>query len=380
MAAFSFQLLSHFRDSLFTIAFLNSEDCLVKKEQEKEAMQSECFTQEFYPTSVYLGLSYACNMHCRHCYAQEKDRSSSLSKKEVFTLIDDLEGLFCCSIIFGHGEPFLYPHFLEVLKHTKKNGINPVVMTNGSLVTEEIAEILATEEVKPYKIFVSLDNCVERAHDTNRGLEGAYRKAIRTIKLLKLKGLDVNVASVIDMSNLPDLSAFITLSRTLQLSELSLLTIRDGKAYTQEQIESYLDFLSSAYTKMTEDPEFKLLIHDPLIIKYGKSRMLSRDLIDSIVLENRCTAGIERISILPDGNVTPCNLISDIVLGNIREQRISEIWNGSEILKNLRNRKACRPATCQDCSEFPVCQGGCLAYGNYKDGKIDVDRRCRYIY
>jgi radical SAM protein with 4Fe4S-binding SPASM domain len=70
--------------------------------------------------------------------------------------------------------------------------------------------------------------------------------------------------------------------------------------------------------------------------------------------------------ILPDGKVTPC-IYLPTAIGSLRERTFSEIWQRSELLRDLRRRDRNYTGNCKDCEHIYNC-GGCraaaYAYGN----------------
>ena len=68
----------------------------------------------------------------------------------------------------------------------------------------------------------------------------------------------------------------------------------------------------------------------------GYNKLIRRDLTERINIDEavyRCGAGTGIIAISAEGDVLPCNNIENIILGNIREQKLIEIYNGSDNLK-----------------------------------------------
>jgi radical SAM protein with 4Fe4S-binding SPASM domain len=59
----------------------------------------------------------------------------------------------------------------------------------------------------------------------------------------------------------------------------------------------------------------------------------------------------------PNGDIEPCVFIP-MKIGNIREQRLIDIWRVSPILKQIRNREAFKG--CGKCAHKYIC-GGCRA-------------------
>ncbi|MCU7937334.1 MAG: radical SAM protein [Candidatus Thiodiazotropha sp. (ex Dulcina madagascariensis)] len=327
------------------------------------------------PISVYLGLSYACNMRCSHCYADGENRQQHLPLAEVEKLLERLEAMFVCNIIFGHGEPFLYPDFMTVLKIVNSLRMNAVVMTNGWLVDEITASRLAEPEIRPYRINVSLDSADPGKHDANRKVPGSHARACQAIRLLKRQGHNIFVAAALSMNNPDQGMELLQLCRSLGVDGLSLLTIRDHTKPSRQITENYFDAIRSLMEEASLPPYVELLMHDPLLLAVESlGRPSSR-----FVAENRCTAATERIAISPDGSVTPCNLMKGPIAGNILHTDIGEIWEHSPALISMRQIRMGNGAVvkgCAQCAHYPDCNGGCLAFGKADGHTLERDVRC----
>jgi radical SAM protein with 4Fe4S-binding SPASM domain len=330
-----------------------------------------------FPSVGYLGLSYLCNMRCDHCYALEQPRSKHLKLEEVTRLIDDLSDLFCCTLIFGHGEPFLYKAFFDVLAHAKSRGMNTVIMTNGSVIDDAVAERLTDERVSPYRLYLSLDHCEEERHDAQRRVPGAFKMAVQAIKLLRSKGLDARISSTINVAAPRPADMWVRLCDELGVPGISLLTIRNKDRYTRQQVEAYAETLRDLVALTQKRPDLEILLHDPLIFRFVDATKLPRELYEKLYLENKCTAGVERIAIQPDGTVTTCNLVDGPILGNIREKSIKEIWDTSPYLARIQGRHTADSlAGCEGCQGYDECRGGCPAFSTESENDLVRDARC----
>lgn len=280
-----------------------------------------------------------------------------------------LEKMFTCNIILGHGEPFLYPKIFEVLEYIKSKNLNFIIMTNGSLINKNIVARL--DELKPLDICVSLDSVNQEVHDKIRRSNGAWIKAKNALLLLKEKGLKVKIASTIDIINPFRSFGLIEFMKQYKLDGLNFLTIRDESlSYNKESISKYIEALSKLANIMIDEGDSKIRIHDPLILRYINLHALNENFRDKFIDFNRCTAGTSRISILPDGSITPCNL-APLHLGNIRTDSITKIWHESELLEKIRNSKSC-----SSCHFSEYCQGGCLTFRKLDGKYFNRDIRC----
>ena len=90
----------------------------------------------------------------------------------------------------------------------------------------------------------------------------------------------------------------------------------------------------------------------------------------------RCPCGIQYCRITPDGKLTPCPYLP-AEAGDLRKQSFAEIWNDSELFRQLRSGGL--GGKCGDCEYRRVC-GGCRARA-YADSGGDVmapDESCSY--
>jgi len=339
---------------------------------------SDYFTP--FPSVAYMGVSYLCNMKCDHCYALQQPRSKRLHIDEVKKIIDDLNELFCCTLIFGHGEPFLYKDFFEVLAYAKNCGMNTVIMTNGTKIDESVADRLCLDEYRPYRLYLSLDHYEEDRHDRQRHVPGAYATAIKAIKLLRSKGLDARISSTINVADPRPAEMWIKLCDELGVPGISLLTIRNKEPYTKEQMQHYAGVLRELVDWMERRPDLEIMLHDPLIFRFVDAKSLSSELYEKLYQENKCTAGTERIAIQPDGTVTTCNLVEGPILGNIRDDSIIKIWEDSPYLKRIQGRHSQESLSgCETCQGYNECRGGCPAFSTESEIDLVRDARCEAI-
>ena len=79
-----------------------------------------------------------------------------------------------------------------------------------------------------------------------------------------------------------------------------------------------------------------------------------------------CGAGRLYCAIQPNGKVTPC-VFMPISVGDLRQEKLADIWRSSEVMKDLRNRSAMKEH-CGRCEYRAMC-GGCRAraYGYFGD-------------
>lgn len=141
-----------------------------------------------------------CNMKCKFCYATFDDMRviSQLSKEESFSILDKLKEAGLEKITFAGGEPLLYKWIEEVIAYSKEIGLTTSIITNGSLLTDELLEKF---ENKLDWIGVSIDSLNE---ETNRKIGRVSKNKVDYIKLIekiKAHGFKLKINTVVNKYN-----------------------------------------------------------------------------------------------------------------------------------------------------------------------------------
>ena len=134
-----------------------------------------------------------CNLECTHCINASGPREPWLRVMEASDVerhIEDAARLGAREVYFTGGEPFLHPRMLELLAFALER-LPATVLTNGTLITEGVAERLAAlagGSRYSLEVRVSLDDPEPEANDRVRG-PGAHDRALRAIVRLDRRGL-----------------------------------------------------------------------------------------------------------------------------------------------------------------------------------------------
>jgi AdoMet-dependent heme synthase len=164
-----------------------------------------------------------CNLQCVHCINTSGPTDpwlKSLDTEAVKRSIKEAEGLGVKEVYFTGGEPFLHRDILALLAFSLQ--VAPTtILTNGTLITEQVADTLATlASVSPYSLEmrISVDDIEAAQNDRVRG-QGAFAKAVRAIQLLHARGLlPILTATEILRDELPVSSVMYERFRTFLLS------------------------------------------------------------------------------------------------------------------------------------------------------------------
>jgi radical SAM protein with 4Fe4S-binding SPASM domain len=318
------------------------------------------------PHTVYVDTTRACNLRCRHCYANASVRAKEeLTFEEIKSILKECKDMGVFRVAFGGGEPSIRKDFLEILRYTDELGLDANFSTNGTLLTQHIikqlSEIEALKEVQ-----VSLDGASWQTNDAIRG-EGVFYKATETIKNLVAANIYTRISASISKINYSEISDLIDLAVELGVQEFRVTRhLHMGRGEEKIVPEGYRHISKILYEKKQE---LKDKIHIgsncfPFLVDSGITQK------DENPKRWGCPAGVELCGVTAEGNIVPCiffNTATELVAGNIRKSKLSEVWRNSEVLWKLRNLNI--KGKCEGCGYRSLCRGGCrvVAYGYSKN-------------
>src|SRR5258708_17953187 len=121
-------------------------------------------------------------------------RDRELDYDEHCRLLDELADAGCLWILFTGGEIFARRDFLDIYTYAKKKGFIITLFTNGTLITEKIADYLA--EWRPFSIEITLYGRTKDTYEKLTRIPGSYERCIRGIELLRERNLPLSLKTV----------------------------------------------------------------------------------------------------------------------------------------------------------------------------------------
>ena len=163
--------------------------------------------REHTPISGTFELTPLCNMNCRMCYIrmskEEMDaRGTAKSAAEWIEM-----GRVCTEngmlfLLLTGGEPFMRPDFKEIYTELKKLGLVISINSNGTMITEEVADWLKQDP--PSKISITLYGGSNETYEKLCANPCGYDQAVRGILLLKERGINVEINASFTKFNAED--------------------------------------------------------------------------------------------------------------------------------------------------------------------------------
>ncbi len=297
---------------------------------------SKFFSDRFkaFPRIVSIELTNKCNLRCSMCPKKIMTRKEGFMTGEVFEkIIEGVceingDGMTIPAFDFSYfGEALLHKKFFEYASYAKDNlkGVTLSASTNGMLLTEEnITKVLNSD--LDY-LTISFDGSSKRTYEKMR-CGGDFAKVSQNIRNLLKEKKDLNGSGpkiVIQVLRTPE-------------NEKELPSFKKRWEFA-EKIEG----VSFFFKEITDwGRQFE-----------GIETFKKED--DSLFFTLPCTRPLDMIPITWEGDVLLCCWDYDAIssLGNVKEDKLSEIWNNEKAKKYkelMKTNNYGKIPLCKNCS------------------------------
>ncbi|MHC1590890.1 MAG: radical SAM protein [Candidatus Helarchaeales archaeon] len=345
------------------------------------------------PKSIQFEITNNCNVRCIMCdrwkWNLKEINRPELSTSEIIKLMDELKALETQHVLISGGEPFLRPDIWEVIEHVVKSRMALTIITNGTSINKEKMDVFKKGKIS---LTFSIDGCDEASYSKIRGVKGAFERIINNLKKIiqmkeKNRRLNVTWHFVLQHENANKVRETALLASRLGVDTISFGLVHgphvkdrgivinhdDLKIITNQFKQIMNDVKQGTCLEPTLRPELLDLLLGKLTLSDVMDGLLALPLFRKQPLP--CYSLSYWALIDAFGDVYPCcyayfdNLDHDehdarrkkFILGSIREQTFSEIWNGNRFNEL---RKKLNPVNVDDMPE--VC-GNCGSYHFFKE-------------
>ena len=280
-----------------------------------------------YPTTVVLELVNRCDLECVMCYQGFRNDAEKFTVDETILdkIFNDFKKNKLSALMLTASEPLLYKHFDKVLKRAEEAEIMDVfIFTNGNLLNEKNSRLILNSCVT--RLFVSIDAATEETYNKVR-----IPVSKRLLEENRLRKLENNVKNFIKLKN--------DLNKRLPLTRVSFVALKENS----HEVELFKSKWENIVDSVEIQRETSIKVYDKIKNYRGKE------------LKNyNCNKPWGDMAIYSNGLVGPCcNLVGrKTPIGNIKDNSIKEIWNGSKMTELRNGFKNNNPNdVCKSCIE-----------------------------
>ncbi|MBW2063658.1 MAG: radical SAM protein [Deltaproteobacteria bacterium] len=326
------------------------------------------------PISVFISVTYKCNLRCRHCAVYwGENTNGDVDTSTWLRFFQELSDLKVFRVRITGGEPLMRDDIWQLMDSIHELPMRFALNTNAILVDRPCAQRLNQYD-KIDEIMVSLDGSCPETHDPLRG-QGTFETVLLGIEQLAQTPVPLSFYCTVNHYNLNDLEGITKLAK-----EFNPLAIKfndllpEGRGLgnyrelglSREEWGGALEQLREL--RETYGPMISGTILDQGEIYQTLSQLTSENKV-AAPPNNLCGCGalIQECAVRPDGWIVPCDRLPNLKAGHIVERRFAQIWRSSEVFTRFRKRREISLSDlpeCQDCLYKSRCTGGCPAVPN----------------
>lgn len=285
-----------------------------------------------------FNLTKACNLNCRHCYANASPNSahtSELSEHEIEYAISNLDKIVSHQprlLIFSGGEPTLKISLLiHAIKCAYDFGFNVRLNTNGIIMPNELIQVLKECNVLTQ---ISIDGINEDSHGYLRGNKYSFIKAKETLYQLTQNGCRVRVSMTTHAKNyeeIPDVFMMAADNGAEQFITSNLVVSGRAQHEGLKPVSLSKEF-NVIYNLVKDNKKYQLMTKSTLLAE-------TINAIRAGVKFINCGSGLCTCCVDSDGYMYPCiNMIRDeFQIASILENNIKNVWRTSPIIAQLKS-------------------------------------------
>lgn len=312
---------------------------------------SNIYLKKKTPISLVHFLTNRCNARCSFCFIDfdnPETFKSELSTEEIYKLTLSLPDTLL-NVNFTGGEPFARKDINTIAKYYLLNtSIKSIYVTTNASLPERIFDFASTisqfEKKIDLNIQISIDHFPDR-HNQIRKIRNLFDLCIETFRVLKNMN-NPKVKPVINITvsneNCDDIEEiFNYLTDFCKIDSIKCCIVRDEGVYKTPTEEKKK--ILNAYSWLTENikkkrKEKKIQNYSNSIQSkiHNKKDEISWDLIKKIYETNQfispCHASSLFGVISANGNVYPCEILEDKLIGNLRNFDMSfiKLWRSDK--------------------------------------------------
>ncbi|MGB3976342.1 MAG: radical SAM protein [bacterium] len=312
--------------------------------------------------SLKIEITDRCGLSCSHCSSNASPHcSNEIPFPVICEILRDATKIGLKDVAFSGGEPLLHKDLIKIVGYAKDRKIKVTLYTTG-IIDQFPAVVRKLREAGIDRMIFSLHNDLPCEHDRITGLSGSFEKTCACIQTTVNAEIATELHFVPLANNYTRLGRVVEIGRKLGAVRLSVLRfVPHGRGqFLREQVltnRQNIELRNSILHIRNEFPEF---------IRTGSPYNFF--MLNS---QPECMAGIDRLTILPDLRIVPCDAFKRISstqfagseeFSSLATSKLMVCWEKSVYLRKIREyRDYSPPVECSHCTSFSLCRSGCLA-------------------
>ena len=322
------------------------------------------------PRNLYIEVTNRCNLKCKACilYRGSWESARDVTLDELVRITDQLPQLERIAL-HGIGEPLLNPALPAMIRHLKNRKAFVFFNSNGILLDENRQNELINTGLDELRI--SLDAASQQDYKTMRDSDrfeqiiSNLRSFVKRMQRLQISRPALSLWYLGTRENINALPEFVRLTADIGVSQVylqRLVYFNDDDGYGLATSEKTLVASDGRIRQRVEQGQD---LAKRLGVQFNASGLTSP--LESVQTDVRnrhswkgCFRPTTLMYITANGNVLPCCIspfstsdYASIILGNVFETPLQEIWLGSKYRAFRESHQtAIPPKSCRGCGNL----------------------------
>lgn len=323
-----------------------------------------------FPISATFEVTNRCNLNCQHCFINEAANNESVRKRELSTaeikdIINQMVEAGMLFLTLTGGEALLRSDFTEIYTYARRKGLLVILFTNGTLITQEIAELLV--EIRPFSVDISLYGASQPVYEAVTRQPGSFTRCIQGIERILDQGINLGLKSELTTVNVDELQEMVALAEHYKVGFRydGLLWPRlDGTSPFPQEVQLPIKILVGLDTMDEKRRKAVIKEMDRLAgLKNRDERIFS------------CGAGLREFHLDSQGRMSLCTMVRTPSF-SLREMSLLQAWEKLGDQRKLRRTRSSPCTTCNTNSFCAHCPGWSQAL--FHDNESVVKFVCEY--
>jgi radical SAM protein with 4Fe4S-binding SPASM domain len=327
-------------------------------------------TEPYLPRNLYIEVTNRCNLKCRACilYRGSWEPTRDMTLDELVRITDQLPQLERIAL-HGIGEPLLNADLSAMIRHLKNRDAFVFFNSNGILLDENRQNDLINAGLDELRI--SLDAANQHDYKATRNSDrfeqiiSNLRAFVKQIRRLQVMRPSLSLWYLGTRENINSLPEFVRLAADIGVTQVylqRLVYFQDDDGYGLATAEKTLVASDGRARQRLAQGQS---LAKQLGVQFNASGLTSP--LESLKTDTRnrhswkgCFRPTTLMYITANGNVLPCCIspfstsdYASIILGNVFETPLKEIWRGSKYRAFRKSHQtATPPKSCRGCGNL----------------------------
>ncbi|MBQ3003561.1 MAG: radical SAM protein [Clostridia bacterium] len=279
------------------------------------------------PLKGTFELTPHCTLDCKMCYVHRSDGKYPhrvLTGDEWINIMDQAIELGMLEALLTGGECMLHPDFKRIYMHLKKKGVYVLLISNATLIDQDIVELF--KAYPPSKLNITVYGSNPQVYEQVTGHAEAFAVVNNALNMLREANISYNIQHTFSKYNLDDAQALLEYSQMM----------KNGEVQIDTDLFDPIDNCGNEYSKYALSFEERWYLESKLQARKGRSvgvvcdEDFLRAKVDtpqpSPTLNMPCIAGITAFHVNYYGIMAPCGNFP-LVLEDVTKERVQTAWN-----------------------------------------------------